>query len=98
MPILLLDSLMNPFPSLCSCQSDMCRELAVSFTFCKKFFIESVHASYIQEASLGRNEPCWHVVVVQLNDHHSFLVYVEALVALIKQIRVSAADFHMLFV
>jgi hypothetical protein len=57
-----------------------------------------MHASCIREASLGRNRPCWHVVVVQLDGHHSFLANVEALVALIEQINASAADFHMLFV
>jgi hypothetical protein len=41
---------------------------------------------------------CWHVVVVQLDGHHSFLAHIEALVALIEQIHAGAAAFHMLFV
>ena len=41
---------------------------------------------------------CWHVVVVHLDGHHSFLAHIEALVALIEQILAGAAAFHMLFV
>jgi hypothetical protein len=41
---------------------------------------------------------CWHVVVVQLDGHHSFLAHIEALVALIEQIHAGAVAFHMLFV
>ena len=75
-----------------------CRDLALSFTLCRRFFIESVEALRIQEGSVKSNRPYWHVIIVQLDGHHSFLAEVEALAAMTQQIKIYAADFHMLFV
>lgn len=77
----------------------MCQELAISFTFCKRLFIESVLPPRTREASEKDNKVCWHVVIARFGGHHSFYAEVETLLALIEgQHRVTPGDFHVLFV
>jgi ATP-dependent DNA ligase len=98
-PLLIRDSSRDLFSTLCRSQFDMYQELAISFTFCKRLFIESVLAPRIREASAKGNEPCWHVVVVRLDGHHSFFAEIRTLVAKVEeQHNAAAGDFHILFV
>ena len=50
----------------------------LSFTLCRRFFVESLQASRNGEASAKGNRACWHVVVVQLDRYHAFYMEVES--------------------
>lgn len=51
--------------------SILTREIAVSFTFPKSFFVKSMQASCVWQASVKGNRSYRHVLVVRLNEHCS---------------------------
>jgi hypothetical protein len=66
MPLLVCDSFKDLFFSPHQTQFDMCQELAISFTFCKRLFIKSVLAPRTREVSGKDKRSCWHVVMVRM--------------------------------
>jgi ATP dependent DNA ligase domain len=99
MPLLVCDTPEYLFSRPSRSQLGIYQQLAISVTFCKRLFIESVLAPRLREASGKGRKPYWHGVVVRLDGHHSFFAEVETLVAMVEEHHNAAAgDFHILLV
>ena len=96
---LVCDSSKDLFSSQDQAQFDAYQELAISFTFCQRIFIQSVLAPRTREGPGKDTRPYWHVVVVRLKGHQSFFAEVQTLVTMVERHHAAAVgDFHILFV
>src|SRR5437764_14705345 len=59
MPILIYGSSAHLFSTFCSTRYGVCCKLALSFTFCKTLFIQSMQQSCFRDVSVTGNRPCW---------------------------------------
>jgi hypothetical protein len=84
MPLLVCDSSKDIFFSPGQTQFDIYQEPAISFTFCKRLFIENVLAARIREVSGKDKRSCWHVVVVRLEGYKSLFIEIQTLVAMVE--------------
>jgi hypothetical protein len=98
MPLLICDSSKDLFFSPLKTQFNIYQELAISFTFCKRLFIESVLAPRTRKVSEKDKRSCWHVVMVRLEGYQSLFAEVQTLVAMVEDHTAAAGDFHSLFV
>ena len=98
MPLLECDSSKDQFFSPNQGHFDVYQDFAISFTFCKESFIESVLA-FCTRRGFGKDKRSrWHVIVVHLGEYQSFLAQVQALVVMMEeQHTIAAGGIHILF-